>query len=213
MRLSFAAALFGAALIVAPSASAQGAPALLTTVGTPFPYRIDLPGDCEIVRDSRTVSNREVHSLTAGRQDLVVVVQAVDLMEGDTRRAPGISEAQMRRIMTDMVVKSDSLLHGIMQSASALMSKSGEIRDPVREIRTLAGQRAAYMSGRVESDGMLLRFEMHLTVQDGIMYVLMTMAPSKRYAAHGPLFARIRESLVLGPTAPGFREGDLREAR
>lgn len=208
MRPSFAAALISAALVFAPAASAQG-PSLLTSVGSPYPYRIDLPRDCRLDRGSRTVSNREVHSLTAGSRDLVVVVQTVDLMEGGAHRAPGISDPQMRRILTDMVTSSDSLLHGIMQSASALMSKSGEIQDPVREIRTLAGQRAAYMSGRVETDGILLRFEMHLTVQDGIMYVLMTMAPSKRYAAHEPLFARIRDSLVLGhastPAAAGLR--------
>lgn len=213
MRLSFAAALLGAAIALAHPASAQRAPSLLTTVGTPFPYRIELPRNSVIVRGGRTVSSREVHSLVARSGDLVVVVQTVDLMEGDARRAPGISDAQMRRIMTDMVLSSDSLLHGVMQSASALMDKSGEISAPVREIRTLAGQRAAYMSGRVERDGMLLRFEMHLTVQDGIMYVLMTMSPDKRYASHEPLFARIRESLVLGGTSAGFREAGLREAR
>jgi len=197
MRLPLAAALLGAAFILAPSASAQGGPALRTAVGTPFPYRIDLPRECEIVRGRQTVSDREVHSLTAGSEDLAVVVQTVDLMEGDAQRAPGISDAQMRRIMTDMVVSSDSLLYGIMQSISAVMGKSGEIRDPAWEIRTLAGQRAAYLTGRIESDGILLRFEMHLTVRDGIMYALMTMAPDKRYASREPLFARIRESLVL----------------
>jgi hypothetical protein len=210
MRPSFAAALFSAALVFAPAASAQDAPSMLTTVGSPLPYRIDLPRDWKINRGSFPLeSGRDVHALAVVRDGVTVGVLALDLMEGQRDGAPVLPDAEMRRAITDMCVKSGSLLYDVLRSSSALKAKDGPILDLVREIRTLGGQRAAYMRGRVEQDGRWYRFETRLTVQDGIMYVLTMTGEADRYAAHEPLFARIRDSLVLGrastPAAAGLR--------
>jgi hypothetical protein len=210
MRLSFAAALFGAALIVAPPASAQGAPSLLTSVGSPLPYRIDLPREWEITRGSQVLNTGRVHVLAASSGDLSVAVIASDLVEDGQDRIPGVSDAEMRRIMTDMFASSDSLLLGLMQASIAAMKQEARVRDVVREIRTLGGQRAAYMRARFERGGKWYSVEMYAAVKDGVVYVLRTTAGADERAAHEPLFARIRDSLrfaaVVVDDVPAIQE-------
>jgi len=208
MRLPFAAALLGAALVLAPPASAQDAPSLLTSVGSPLPYRIDLPRDWEITRRSQTLPTGTVHVLAAASGDLSVAVLASDLVEGSQDRPSGAPEAKTRRIVTEMFAKSDSLLLGIMRATTGVMKKDARVRDVVQEIRSLGGQRAAYMRARVERDGESRTVEMHAAVKDGVMYVLVTTVEGGERAAHEPLFARIRDSLRFAAVddAPAIQE-------
>jgi len=198
MRLPLLLALSCAFLGLAPAARAQTSAPLVTTVGDPIAYRIDLPKDWEISRVSQNVPNGTAHALSATGGDGAVSVTAADLAAGRTDRPTGVSEAQMRRMMTDMILGSDSLMYGLMQAA--ITNQGGTLRDAVRGITTLAGQRAAHLKGRVERDGTTTPLELHLTVRDGIMYVITTMTGDGRYAASEPLFARIRDSFVLAPT-------------
>ena len=199
MRLPLLLALSCAFLGLAPAARAQtSAPApLATTVGDPIAYRIDLPKDWEISRVSQNVPNGTAHALSATGKDGALSVTAADLVAGRTDRPAGVSEAQMRKMVTDMILGSDSLMYGMLQGAIA--NQGGTLRDAVRGITTLAGQRAARLKGRVERDGTTTPLELHLTVRDGIMYVITTLAEDGRYAAVEPLFARIRDSFVLAP--------------
>jgi hypothetical protein len=196
MRLPFAAALLGAALVHAPSASAQDAPSLLTTVGSPLPYRIDLPRDWEINRESRTGKGGESYTLTAGNGSVTVSLVALDMVEnGDA----------VERRATDSTVSTDSFLRDALRHNRVRWTKRGA-SDLVQEIRTLGGQRAVYTRCRIVRDGKPLWLEMHVAVRDGIMYMLTTMGEADGYAAHEPLLARIRDSLVLGHASAGFRE-------
>jgi hypothetical protein len=197
MRLPFAAALLGAALVLAPPASAQDAPSFLTTVGSPLPYRIDLPRDWEITRQSETRKHGEVYTLAAGNGSLMASLTASDLVETDDA---------VERQATDSTASSDSFLREAMRRTSARWRKTGEVSDLVQEIRTLSGQRAIYIRCRIVHDGKPHRLEMYMTVRDGIAYRLVTMAEGEDYAAHEPLFARIRDSLVLGHASAGSRE-------
>jgi hypothetical protein len=199
MRLSFAAALFGAALVVAPSASAQGAQSLRTAVGTPFPYSIDLPRDWEIQRGNQKDGASTMHLLAAGSGDRSVVLITADVMEALDEPLL-VSEGQARRIMTDMFISSDSLLYGMMHMFGGTVAEDeGPLLDVVKEIRILHGQRSAFMRGRTVKDGRSEWFEIHITVQNGILYMLLFTVKTNDYAAHEPLFARIRDSLVFAP--------------
>jgi hypothetical protein len=183
----------------APAARAQtSAPVpLTTTVGDPIPYRIDLPGDWKITRLSRDAPNATIHALVAADgANGSVAISAADLAERADR--PADVEARMRRWMTESILGSDSLMYAMMESSIA--SNGWKVQDAVREIGTLAGQRAAYMRGRFEARGMPVSFEMHLTVRDGIYYSIVSIVGMPDdYAAHAPLFARIRDSFVLAP--------------
>jgi hypothetical protein len=194
MRLSLAATLAIALLGLAPAAPAQ---TLVSTVGDPIPYRIDLPGDWKITRLSRDAPNATIHALVAADgANGSVAISAADLAARADR--PADVEARMRRWMTESILGSDSLMYAIMESSIA--SNGWKVQDAVREIRTLAGQRAAYMRGRFEARGMPVSFEMLLTVRDGIYYSIVSIVGMPDdYAAHAPLFARIRESFVLAP--------------
>jgi len=199
MRFSFAAALLGAALVLAPSASAQGAPSLLTSIGSPFPYRIDLPRDWEIHRDSRNTHGGTLHVLLASSGNRVAILVTGDVLK-DQKESTFASEGQTRQILTDMLVNSDSLLYALMNKFRGDMAAGeGPMLDVVQEIRTLGGQRSAYMKGRTVIGRKSQWIELHATFQNGIMYVLMFIVETDDYAAHEPLFARIRDSLVLAP--------------
>jgi hypothetical protein len=197
MRLSSLLVLSWVVLGFAPAARAQtSAPVpLTTTVGDSIPYRVGLPGDWKVTRLSMNSSNFRVHVLVAeGGDTLAVAISATDLA-AQVDRPAGVSLGQMRRMMTERILGSDSLMYGMIRESVA--NRGWEVQDEVREIRTLAGQRAAYMRGRSESEGMPVSFEMHVTMRDGIVYAIVAM--SDDHAAREPLFARIRESFVLAP--------------
>jgi hypothetical protein len=191
MRPSFATALLAAVLALAPAVSAQSPASmpLTSTVGTPIAYRIGLPAGWKTFE-------QEDGMLMVGTERLMIMVGAMDMMEGQENPLP-VSEAEARRIMTSMIMGSDSLMFGILNEA-AHGQKDAEFRDAVREIRTLGGQRSAFMKGRVigEETGWV---ELNVTVKDGILYLLAFGADDRQFAAHEPLFARIRDSFVLAP--------------
>jgi hypothetical protein len=168
-------------------------------VGSPLPYRIDLPRDWEINRGSETGNYGEAYTLTAGNGSLMVFLTVADLVETDDA---------VKRQTTDRNLRSDSFLRDAMRQTSASWRKSGGVSELVQEIRTLGGQRAMYIRCRIVQDGKPHWLEMYGTVQDGIAYKLVTRAEGDDYAAHEPLFARIRQSLVLGGggASAGFRE-------
>jgi hypothetical protein len=197
MRLSCLLVLSWVVLGFAPAARAQtSAPVpLTTTVGDSIPYRIGLPGDWKITRLNGNASNARIHALVAeDGETRAVAISAADLVARVDRPA-GVSEGQMRRMMTETILGSDSLMYEMMRASTANLG--WKVQDAVREIRTLGGQRASYMRSRFESEGAPVSFEMHLTVRDGIFYSIVAM--SDDHAAHEPMFARIRDSFVLAP--------------
>jgi len=158
MRLSLAAALFSAALAFAPGASAQGAAPLATIVGSPLPYRIDLPKGWEIVRESEVVEHGKNHVVAGRGGPAAVVLLATDLLEGTPFHGPGAEE---RRKLTDMLLGSDSAMYEFLNGHGP----DAHLSEVVREIRSLGGQRAAYMKAHDESEDEPHWFEMHVTVR------------------------------------------------
>jgi hypothetical protein len=201
MRLSFAFALLGA-VVLAPAAPAQTSARLVSTVGDPIPYRIDLPGNWKVSREQapgplRKAGARNAHVLTAARGGTMVMVIAMDLLAEQENPLP-VSDAEARRMLTGMLLGSDSLLYGMMDQWNVTPSGEPRLRDAVREIRTLGGQRAAYMRGRINERGAAGELEVHFTVRDGIAYFLM-FAAENSLGRNETLFGRIRDSLVLAP--------------
>jgi hypothetical protein len=135
--------------------------------------------------------------LMVASERLMIIVGATDLMKGEENPFP-VSQAEARRIMTNMVMGSDSLLFGLLGGAADVMRKDAELRDVVTEIRTLGGQKSGYLRGRLVGDEPG-RFEMSITLKDGIMYMLAFAAQGDDFEENEPLFARVRESLVFAP--------------
>ncbi|MDB4947458.1 MAG: hypothetical protein JWM27_107 [Gemmatimonadetes bacterium] len=111
-----------------------------------------------------------------------------------------VSWAEQRRIVTNTLMGSDSLLFGL--GTNAARTQGAQFRDVVHEIRTLGGQRAGYMSALLVKEGHQSRTELYLTVKDGIVYGLIFVESVSRFAAQEPLFARVRDSLVFAENAP-----------
>lgn len=200
MRPSFAATLAIALLGLAPAAPAQ---TLVSTVGDPIPYRIDLPENWKVSREQQPASFRKggmsnSQVLTATRGRVMVMLVTADLLAEQENPLP-VSDAEARRMMTDMVMSSDSLLYGMMRQWNVTPSGEPRLRDAVREIRTLGGQKAAYMRGHVAERGESGEIEMHFTLKDGIMYFLM-FAAEGGLGRNETLFERMRDSLVLAPS-------------
>jgi hypothetical protein len=202
LRLSALACLLAA---LPPPALAQSAASpvltpLAPTVGTPIAYRISLPERWEITREDDV--------LTARQGPLTVVLGAMDMMK-DVEDPLPVSDGEARRIMTNMIMGSDSLLYAMMREVTQ-EEEGYRVTGTVRDIRSLAGQRAAYLKGRYEEDGEIGWAEAHITIKDGIMYMLMfTLEGGERteaeFATHQPLFARIRDSFVPADAPPAAR--------
>lgn len=80
--------------------------------------------------------------------------------------------------------------------------------DVVREVRTFAGERSGYVSGRsMDLFDKPARVEVHITMKDGVVYCLILAATEARYAAYQPLFAGVRDSFAF-PAAPPAPGGD-----
>jgi hypothetical protein len=202
MRLLCLSALACLLAAVAPPVLAQSATSpvltpLTPTVGNPITYRISLPERWEITREDDV--------LYARQGPLTVVLGAMDIVRM-VKDPPPASEAEERRIMTNMVMGSDSLLYDLMREATR-EEEGYRVTGIMHDIRSLAGQRAAYMRGRYEEDGETGWAEAHFTMKDGIAYMLMfTLEGSERteaeFATYEPLFTRIRDSLVLADAPP-----------
>jgi hypothetical protein len=122
------------------------------------------------------------------------------LAQGDESPGP---DAEARRVATDRFLGSDSLLLTLVNGGVAQMRSEGtRFDETAREIRSLAGQRAAYLSGRRTDElAAVSRLEVYVTVKDAIIYLLLFAAPEAEYAGHQALFDRVRASLVLAPGA------------
>ncbi|HEU4881366.1 MAG TPA: hypothetical protein VFT45_03945 [Longimicrobium sp.] len=177
--LSLACALFGAA-------PATGARRLVTRVGDPIPYRIDLPCGAEIETGPGL--------LAARTRELSIVVVATDMMAGDGDPLP-VSEAGSRRILTSLVMGSDALLFALLDEE--LRSRRLTLAGVVRGIGTLGGQRAACVRGVFGTRGVRSWLDIHGTVKDGVLYMLAFAAAGGAPGPHERLSARIRESFTL----------------
>ncbi|HEX2080770.1 MAG TPA: hypothetical protein VHG08_23900 [Longimicrobium sp.] len=192
--LPLAGALFG----LAPAAASQS---LVTTVGEPIAYRVDLPAGAEISRDGPF--------LAAETPKHIVLVAAADLVAEAEYQLP-VSDPEARRILTSVFMDSDSLLLGLMDEG--MRRRNVELVGVVREIRTLGGQRAAYLRGGVGRRGTDGWMEMHVTVKDGIMYLLIVGGMGRAGARDETLAARIRDSFVLPDAPPPAASGPARSA-
>jgi hypothetical protein len=193
MRPSLAISLLTAVLSLAPAVSAQSPASvpLTSTVGSPIAYRVDLPTGWKTLE-------QEDGMLTVGTEQLMIVVGAVDMMGGE-ESSLSVSEAEWRRSVMNAITGSDSAMLALLTGAAEAVRQDGEFRDVVREIRSLGGQRSAVMRGRIIGDE-AAAIEVNITARDGVMYMLAFSATdADEFAAHEPLFARIRDSVVLAP--------------
>lgn len=184
-----------------PDAAAQ---ALTPRVGSPIPYRIELPALATAADDG--------WSLEVQGSGYYVRVGAMDMMdEVDDDELP-VSDAEARRLMTTLFMSSDSLLLGLLEES--MQEQQVDLQDVVTEIRTLGGQRSGYMRGRVVCEcGHSGTIEMNLTVKDGILYMLMFATEGEGAERHEPMMMRIRESLVLADAPPPLGVSPGREVR
>jgi hypothetical protein len=184
------AAMLGAAMLApAPGAAAQ---TLVSRVGDPVPYRIQLPALARI--------SVEGEFLKAEADDFLVVVATIDMMKEDKDPLP-VSEAETRRILTNVVLGSDSLLLAIMEESAR--EQNLEPGDVVTEIRTLGGQRSGWMRGRMMcSCGHEVVIETYVTAKDGIVYMLTFGSHAENAERRAPLIARIHESFALADAPP-----------
>ncbi len=173
--LALAGALFGVAV-----------GKLVVRVGRPIPYRIALPEDAEVAEEPGLLSART--------ESLFVIVVATDMLEGEENPLP-VSEAESRRILTSIIMGSDALLFALLDEE--FRRRKLDLRDVVRGIRSLGGQRAACVRGRVHERGVEGWLDIYATVKNGIMYILAFTALGGDLASHEPLVARIRDSFVL----------------
>lgn len=174
--LSLAASLLG----VAPAARK-----LTVRVGHPIPYRIALPEEAAIEEASGLLSART--------GDLAVVVVARDMLDGE--ECPVASSAPSRRRLTRMLMRSDVLLFTLLEEEFG--NRNLRLHDAVRRVRSLGGQWAACVRGRVDDNGVSGWIDIHATVRDGILYMLVFTLSGREPSAHEPLLARIRDSFVL----------------
>lgn len=197
------------AVLLASAASAQSAP-LVPHTGSSLAYRIGFPGgwkvgreDLSATRDVQVAAGRITNTvrvevrgeqLSATRGAALITLVTTDLLPIKNPAVP-TSWAEQRRIMTASVMGSDSLLFGLLANAARRLGPG--FTNAVREMRTLGGQRAGYMSGLHSVRGDEARMECYVTVSDGVMYFMFFADADSRFAAQEPLFARVRDSLVF----------------
>jgi hypothetical protein len=187
LRSTLALALAGGLFATAPAAAAQ---TLVPLVGEPIPYQLSVPDGWEMEREDDEM-------LYVMGEEMMLLVAVSDLMAEEENPLP-VSEAEARRIFTNMMLESDSLLLGLLDQGFT-QGMGGQIMDPTREIRELGGERAGYLRGRIVADGEPGWVDVHLTMKDGIMYMLAFVVQGADIERFAPLMARIRESFVLAP--------------
>lgn len=215
MRFSPSLPLLAALFACASAASAQSSPALVPHTGEPLAYRIGLPRGWEVQREDVTASQEaqvqggtvtntvrveiQGEQLSAGNGTGYIHLLVSDLVPVKRSDLP-VSWAEQRRIVTSTLLSSDSLLFGLL--ANVVRNQGAQFRDMVREVRTLGGQRAGYLSGVLVQPRLESRTEIYVTVKDGIVYVMIFAEEDSDFAAREPLFARVRDSLVFAENAP-----------
>jgi hypothetical protein len=162
---------------------------LVPHTGSPIPYKVQLPEGWGV--DHTDAGLIAVHGRT------VIGVLALDILEESGNPMPG-SESESRRMLTETIVGSDSLLLVLMEKAREGMIRGARAEvSGTPEIRTLGGSRAAFMRASTVAKGAALRMDMYFTLSDGYVVVLFHGAPADSAAQWQPLFDRVRESVVL----------------
>ncbi|HST61613.1 MAG TPA: hypothetical protein VLK84_23110 [Longimicrobium sp.] len=181
LALVVAGGLFG----TAPAAAGQ---ALILSEGTPIPYQVKLPVDWGSVREDGV--------LIVGDGTAAVIITAQSLAEGDEEEPLPGSDAAASQQLIDMILSSDSVLMGMLTDQFAT-GAGMDLSDGVREMRTLGGQRAAYLRGRYNTDGEEGWIDAYLAIKNSVVYILAFRVPGDDPAPYAPLFTRIHESFVL----------------
>ena len=165
-----------------------GAQPLTAVLGEPVPYGIGVPEGWSTDLDG------EVLSLEDPDEETVVMVTAFDLVAAQTRPA-SMSEAEARRILTERVMSSDSVLLDMLQRNAGRASRY-PLSDVTRKIGTLGGEKAGWMSARTRIAGETGWIRNCLTVVDGILYTLIFMGMGEPNPEQESLIARISDSFV-----------------
>ncbi|HYR08020.1 MAG TPA: hypothetical protein VEQ60_09635 [Longimicrobium sp.] len=176
-----------------------GAQPLAPVVGEPVPYSIGVPEGWS------TDLEGDVLSLEDPDEETVIMVSAFDLVAAQTRPA-SMSEAEARRILTERVMASDSLLLDMLQGNAARATRYPLI-DMTLEIGTLGGEKAGWMWAHSRIAGEAGWIRTCLTVVDGILYTLVFMGMGEHEPEQESLVARVRDSFVPAdmPEEPGSR--------
>lgn len=164
---------------------------LVPVTGAPVAYRVNLPG-------AGWNTSNENGMLMVGRDDAMIVVTATDLTTLQQRPA-NITEAQHRTALTQRFMASDSVMLDVMSRVVAGASTL-EPEGLVKEIRTLGGQRAAYIRDRKVENGSPKWRQAYITVKDGIMYMLVFIVQDTALDTHKDLFDRVQQSFALAET-------------
>lgn len=174
----------------APTAGAQE---LVPRVGARIPYRVGLPARAQVEDDGRT--------LAAWTDFAIVMVDVVDLMEEEQGSQEAVaSEPEARRIMTDIILDSDSLLLRVRDDV--LGERKMELREVVTEFRTLDGQRAAYVGGRFSHVGAAGWIEVYVSIKDAVVYTLGIVRGGDDREAFESLARRIHASFRMPDEPP-----------
>ncbi len=172
--------LAGSLLGVTPAARK-----LTMRVGHPIPFQIGLPEEATIEEAPGLLSART--------RDLVVVVVARDLLHDEANPRPVAPDS--RRRLTKMLMESESLLFVLLEEE--FRNGNLQLHGAVSRVRALGGQWAARVCGRLGESGRSGCIDIHATVKDGILYMLVFTMSATSPDPHEPLLARIRDSFVL----------------
>lgn len=198
LALATAATLFG----LAPAAAGQD---LAPMVGDPVAFHVSLPDGWAREQDDGMMY------VTNADEDFAILVGALDIVAAQEDPLP-IPEAEARRLFTTMIMGSDSLLLNLFE-AGFLSQTEFPVTDLQQGLGSLGGERAAHLSARFQLEGEEGWFRFHVTMKDGVLYMLGFMGKGDFDAGREPLMGRIHESFVLAAVPPplGVRAG--REVR
>lgn len=183
------------ALTLAAFAREAGAQPLTPVVGRPIPYRISMPEGWGVAWAENTLTVDDPD------EDIVIVFTAMDLAAAGTRPA-SMSEAEARRVLTERAMSSDSVLLALLQRNATRLARH-PLSDITREIGTLGRERAGWISARTRIEGEPGWLRVGLTVDDGILYLLLFMGRGEpRPEVEEPLIDGIADSFLSAET-PG----------
>lgn len=184
-------------VLCARDAIAQGPSAtrLVPHKGATVPFTVQVPDGWNVQEMDGGVLATSGHAL--------VGVYASDVLADQKNTLP-VSEAESRRIVTSMILGSDSLLLAMMGKAKdGIMQTALSPVVGAPEISTLGGSRAAFLRTRMDAPTIgSVRVDMYFTMSDGYVIMLFHGAAEDSVAAWQPVFDRVRESLVLPHWSP-----------
>ncbi len=193
-RIRTHAVLAAAFAALAGTAQAAAAQDLAPLTGTPVAYQVGMPVPAwELLRNDEEM-------MQVGTADAVIIASAWDLLAQEQRN-PAIPDHIHRTIVTNQWMDSDSLL---MARVAEALSSTGNLQAEgrVEEMRTLGGERAAYMRTQWEREGDTGWAQAYVTVKDGIMYMLVHVVAGADADKYGEIFGRVHQSFVLAAAPP-----------